>query len=145
MQSPTLDASVLRDKRTCYRGRAKIFLESLEYHGTSSRGKVDDKHIDQLVHVFRTEGCMRLHDPEHYVPGLISSEDLKQAASFSGLRLLDLGQGAEPPLLNLPGNLKVKILHGEHRMTAAERFLEPNERWWVVVLYTTGMIFCRNP
>ncbi|KAE8342569.1 hypothetical protein BDV24DRAFT_130562 [Aspergillus arachidicola] len=145
MRSPPLDSNVRRDKRTCYRGRAKIFLENLEYRGTSSRGNVDDKHVDHLIHVFRTEGCMRLHDPEHYVPALITPDDLTNAAKFSRLRLIDLTQDGEPHILSLPSNLKIRILHGEHWLRAAERFLEPNERWWVVVLYTTRMMFPPGP
>ncbi|KAJ6116586.1 hypothetical protein N7512_006311 [Penicillium capsulatum] len=123
-------------KRRCFRGRAKIFLDHLDYHGISSRGKVDEKHVEQLINVFRSEGCMRLHDPEHYVPGLISSEELTRAVSYSKIRRLHLMQDGEPPILNLPDNLKIRVLHGEHRMRAAERFLEPREKWWVVMLYT---------
>lgn len=140
MPSPTPDTIILRDKRRHYGGRARIFLDRLDYHGISSRSKVDQKHVDKLTHIYQTEGCMRLHDPEYYVPGLITSEDLKRAVSYSGLRLLDLGQEGEPPILNLPENIRIRILHGEHRLRAAELFLEPRERWWVVVLYTTGRV-----
>lgn len=140
MQSNDSDKFIFREKRRCFRGRAKIFLDHLDYHGISSRGKVDEKHVDQLINVFRSEGCMRLHDPEHYVPGLISSEELTRAVSYSKIRRLDLMQDGEPPILNLPDNLKIRVLHGEHRMRAAERFLEPREKWWVVTLYTPGKV-----
>lgn len=138
MESPCLDHVFLRDKRKCFRGRAKIYLDHLDYHGISSRGKVDEKHIDNLVHLFQVEGCMRLHEPENYVPALISQEELSQALSYNGLKGLNLLQEGEPRLLNLPEGISIKLLHGEHRMRAAEQFLEPSERWWVVILYTTG-------
>lgn len=138
MSTDTADESVLSDKRRHFRGRAKVSLDRLHYDGISMRGTVDEKHINHLVKVFQAEGCSRLHDPNHYVPVIISRTDLEDAAAATNLRVLDLMQDRPPYFLNIREGTRIRVLHGEHRLRAAEKFLEPTERWWTVVLYTTG-------
>jgi hypothetical protein len=58
------------------------------------------------------------------------------------MRLLDLMQDGEPRPLYFRGDTRIRVLHGEHRLRAAERFLDPTEQWWTVVLYTTGTECC---
>ncbi|KAL2808642.1 hypothetical protein BJX63DRAFT_424458 [Aspergillus granulosus] len=130
----------LRDKRTQYRGRAKVYLKDLQYQGISARGKVDAKHVDRLVNVFQSEGCSRLHVPENAVPAIVSSSDLDEALSYSGLRRLSLMQDGEPPFLYFPAERRISVLHGEHRLRAADQFFKSSEeRWWVVTLYSNAL------
>lgn len=139
MPSTTPDENSLRDKRLYFRGRAKVPLDHLRYHGTSAHREIDQKHVTHLINVFKTEGCARLHNPNHYVPVLVSNEDLSAALAQSGLRRLDLMQDGEPHYLRFPANANVTVLHGEHRLRAAERYLDPADCWWVAVLYITGI------
>ncbi|KAK6815540.1 hypothetical protein RU639_008670 [Aspergillus parasiticus] len=137
---PTVsDESVLRDKRLFSRGRAKVFLQHLQYSGTSSRGEIDMKHLNRLISVFQSEGCIRLHTPEHYVPVIISRQDLTQSLHHSRLRIGHLTQEGEPPFLVVPNGVQIEVLHGEHRLHAAKQFLEPTERWWVVEIYLSDL------
>lgn len=138
MPTDTADKGQLRDKLRHFRGRARVSLDRLHYDGISMRGTVDEKHINHLVKVFQVEGCSRLHDPNYYVPGIISHHDLEDALASSNLRVLDLMQDGAPYFLNIREGTRIRVLHGEHRLRAAEKFLEPTERWWTVVLYTTG-------
>ncbi|KAF4251664.1 hypothetical protein CNMCM8980_005533 [Aspergillus fumigatiaffinis] len=139
MSAGPIDKEILRDKRLRSRGRAKVSLKNLQYHGISSRGEVNDKHVNRLAEVFRAEGCARLHDPNHYVPAVISPEDLRDALVYSEMRLLDLMQDGEPRTLYFRRGIRIRVLHGEHRLRAAEQFLEPTEQWWTVDLYTTEL------
>ena len=141
MSTRPADERILWDKRLYSRGRAKVALNHLQYRGISSRGKVDDRHVNHLVETFHVEGCARLHDPNHHVPAIVSPEDLSNALSYSKLQLLDLVQDGEPYTLSFQGDVSIRVLHGEHRLRAAERFFEPNDQWWTVVLYTTGTIY----
>ncbi|OJJ66326.1 hypothetical protein ASPBRDRAFT_665854 [Aspergillus brasiliensis CBS 101740] len=139
MSMDSADRRALRDKSLHFRGRARVSLDRLHYYGISMRGNVDEKHINHLVNVFQAEGCTRLHDPNHYVPVIISPEDLEGALAYSNLRGLDLMQDRIPYFLDIQEGTHIRVLHGEHRLRAAEKFLEPTERWWTVVLYTTGL------
>lgn len=139
----SLDGRLLRDKRVHYYGRAKVLLQDLQYHGSSARGEINKKQIDHLKKLYNDEGCMRLHIPENFVPAVISSADLVAGLQYSGLRRLDLQRDGEPFFLRFPENIKIKVLHGEHRLRAAEEFLEPTDRWWSTVLYSESKD--RNP
>lgn len=134
----SLDEKFRRDKRAHWCGRAKVSLQNLQYYGSSARGEINKKQINHLKKVYNDEGCMRLHSPENYVPVVISSADLAVGLQYSNLRQVDIRQEGEPRFLRFPENIQIKVLHGEHRLRAAEEFLEPTDRWWSTVLYDEG-------
>jgi hypothetical protein len=74
-----LDERICLDKATCYRGKAKIFLQKLKFERMLPGVRtIHDKHVDRLVNIFREEGCFR-HIPWNYVPVLISDRTLNQS------------------------------------------------------------------
>ena len=134
-----LDALFLQ-KQYHYRGRAKISLHNLKFedeHVACGR-TVDPKNIARLVGVFESEGCLRL-EAENHIPALIGQTllgDCLRNSFVSQAALLDFRQ--DPPFLNLADGQCLVALHGKHRIKAAERFLEPFDRWWLVDLYDSG-------
>jgi hypothetical protein len=134
-----LDALFLQ-KQYHYRGRAKISLHHLEFEDENVAGgcTVDPKNIARLVKVFESEGCLRL-EAENHIPALIGETllgGLLRDSSVTQAALLDFRQ--EPPYLHLAEGQQLVALHGKHRIKAAEKFLDPFDRWWVVDFYNSS-------
>ena len=134
-----LDALFLQ-KQYHYRGCAKISLHNLKFEDENVAGgrTVDPKNIARLIEVFESEGCLRL-EAENHIPALIGETplgDCLRNSSVSQAALLDFRQ--DPPFLHLADGQCLVALHGKHRIKAAENFLEPFDRWWVVDLYNSS-------
>ena len=137
LEEPNPLGSLYLQKQYHYRGCAKIYIHSLKFENEHVAGgrTVDPKNIARLVKVFESEGCHRL-EAEHHIPALIGDaflEDRLHESSISYAALLNLQQ--EPPFLHFADGQELIALHGKHRIKAAEKFLEPFDRWWVVDLY----------
>ena len=119
----------------CYKGCARIALSSLEY---GSARDEDAANVERLLNIFG-RGCHR-YDPDHFVPVLIESQTLQQALTRLSLDASDLKYQA-PPLLCLPDGVRLRCLHGRHRLLAAEEYFEvmtKEEQWWAVKLFDSG-------
>ncbi|OXV09096.1 hypothetical protein Egran_03142 [Elaphomyces granulatus] len=133
----TLDERICLDKATCYRGKAKISLQKLKFERILPGVRtIHDKHVDRLVNIFREEGCSR-HIPWNYVPVLISDRTLNQSLQISGLEQGDLMEDGQTHFLELPQDISLEVLHGKHRLLAAEKFLW--DKWWTVELYSDDL------
>ena len=133
---------IQQEKKAAFRGRAKVAISNLRFedayvHGTRP---LDSSNIDRLEKIFELEGCLRL-DPDHYVPAIINRDTFEKALRNSGLQhdLLNTSPD-EPKWLNLDPQSYLTCLHGRHRLAAARRFLDPSERWWVVDIYSDGLL-----
>lgn len=127
-------------KQYHYRGCAKIYIHNLEFENEHVAGgrTIDPKNIARLVEVFESEGCHRL-EAENHIPALIDDaflENCLHESSIDHAALLDLQQ--EPPFLRLADGQQLIALHGKHRIKAAEKYLEPFDRWWVIDLYNSS-------
>lgn len=143
----------LEEKHSSFRGSARIqlkhlqFEEKIEQRRSGDDFHLDTKNVDRLTHIFEIEGCLRL-DVDNYVPAIIGEETLQDSIRTSGLKdgseLLDR---RVPPKLRLPPALKLQCLHGRHRIAAANEFLLPGDKWWVVDLYSDReeLLFSRWP
>ncbi|KAH8800830.1 hypothetical protein F5884DRAFT_862755 [Xylogone sp. PMI_703] len=119
---------IFREKSRAFYGSAKVSLDKLQHEELpyNPRQK-DDKNIERLVRIFRSDGCDPL-DPENHVPVLVSRRILPREP----FRVGDDYQVFDPdqPLV---------YLEGRHRIEAARKFLEGDDRWWVVDLYSDDL------
>jgi hypothetical protein len=128
------------EKQSHYRGRAKIFIEHLQFEDENVTGGriVDVTDIERLVEVYKNEpGCLRL-DHDQFIPALVDDETLNrwlERSNISNADLLDFRR--IPPLLRIDQPLLA--LDGKHRVEAARRFLDPFDRWWIVDLYSSAL------
>ena len=131
----------LEEKHSSFRGSAKIHLRHLQFNELEQRMLRGDFHLDQknvarLNKIFEIQDCLRL-ESDHHVPAMISEKLLQLSIRASGLsnggELLDR---RIPPTLQLPPTTSLQCLHGRHRIAAARNFLLPDDKWWIVNLYS---------
>ncbi|KAA8645057.1 uncharacterized protein ATNIH1004_009268 [Aspergillus tanneri] len=132
-----LDQEISAEKVNSYRGAAKIRLQHFAFNRNIPDVRtIRESHIKALVNTFESEGCLRLN-PDNFVKVLISDEILQQSLSRQSLSETDLFEPGEPHMLDLPENVKLPVLHGKHRLLAAERFLW--DKWWIAHLYSDDL------
>ncbi len=126
------------ERLVTYRGTARIRLENLYFEPDESR-ELSRKNVERLKERFRKD-ILRLV-PRHHIPAVVDQADLDdgiQASKISAGALLS-NLHDQPPMLQFPTRLRLTCLHGRHRIQAARETLSPNDAWWTVDLYLTGM------
>ena len=127
------------DKQGYYRGSARVRLENLAVEGLEVRPTrtVDDDHVQHLIDTFHTEGCDNL-DPKHRVKALIRDEDIGDILQASEMTVEEFMQYIDTPKTLSCGDRLFVCLEGRHRIKAARRFFNAEERWWAVDFYSFG-------
>lgn len=139
--APSEDDQLLQRQRHYY-GRAKVGLANLVFEGENVPGGriFEQKNVTRLLHIFETEGCCRLNEPEHYITVLVNPLVLEHSLQRSNLEAATLLNPAQhPQRLNLNGDESLIVLDGKHRADAGRKFLAPFDQWWVVELYSTEL------
>jgi hypothetical protein len=132
----SIDQAIFSEKSDSYRGIAKIPLHHFTFEKVIPGVRtIRQNHIDALVNSFESEGCFRLN-PDNFVKVLINDEILQRCLRRQNLRENDLLQPGEPHFLDLPDGIKLTVIHGKHRLLAAETFLF--DKWWIAQLYSDG-------
>jgi hypothetical protein len=126
---------ISRDKHAKYRGSAQVSIEHLDFPHPCRH--IDINVIGQLIRNFEGEGCIK---DTNRIPAIINDSIL-----YAGLNKLETSaesfkaiSNSAPPRLHLERGVKVECLHGQHRVLAAKKFLDPSERWWIVDFYGSG-------
>ncbi|PMD42323.1 hypothetical protein L207DRAFT_580988 [Hyaloscypha variabilis F] len=116
-------------------GIVRVGLESLEFW---EGREVDEENVMDLVKVFEKSryGCDR-YDDHNIIPAYVNPRELNNILELSNLTREELqlslsSQGFRPWIET--GNIKIRGLHGQHRVEAGKRFLPPSESWWTVKL-----------
>lgn len=132
------DKRVSSDTAANFVGTVRVWIKHLDFPHPSRQ--VDPKVIAQLKRDFDGEGC----NPEklnNRIPAIIHDPMLlrtmleRLAISAETFKAMSK---ENPPHLNLGQGVKLECLHGQHRAFAANEYLPPSRRWWVVDLYNTG-------
>ncbi len=133
-----LEYRTIAERSRAYRGRAKVPIHILLSESDSQLGSrpLDPKNVARLLRIFQLEGCCRL-EPEHHVPALINGQVLAAVLNDARLQPGNLMTCDDPPKLNI--NVPLICLHGKHRLKAANEFLDPHDKWWIVDLYLDGL------
>lgn len=137
------DLSSISVRKAAYLlGIAKIDLDQLAFDIASPNGhrKESKKIQTKLINVFKLEGCRRL-EQQHFIDALISRETLSAALQPHGKSIesfrgsYDASDGSLRDVLRLRLSGPLQCLSGLHRVAAAKRYLNKNDRWWTVRLY----------
>ena len=134
------DDKLEQERRRTYLGTARVRFEALHFRRKGLR-EPDKKHVEHLKECFRDSGCRPLEKPNH-ISAVISQEHLDKAIRASGIQHDHLlsNQPRGFAELEFPPGLQIDCLHGQHRILAAAEVLEPEDKWWAVDLYRTGII-----
>ncbi len=120
-------------KNQAFCGSAKLWIRQFRPEDPITNPRqYDPKNVSRLARIFELEGCLRLH-PDHHVPVIVSRQRLNNALRLDESSIEALRSAKEPSLLSL--HESVSYLHGAHRLEAGNRFLHPDDRWWVADLY----------
>jgi hypothetical protein len=140
--TPSMD-SVSALKAECFVGIARVDLDLLSFEyalqGRKHRGE-SKKAVARLLSVFELEGCHRLEE-SNFVEAVINRACLTAALAQVGLTEQKFqAQSYTQPrtvedVVQLYPNKAIQCLHGLQRILAARKFLDNNDRWWVVKLY----------
>lgn len=131
------DVGTRQEQHTNYHGFARIDITHLRPSTYQQAQFLQLKNVQRLKRVFSTEGCHRL-DPAHRVVALISDEELQASIRVSRTSQWGLLHGSkdeQPPRLIFPGNTVLRVLHGRHRLAAAQEYLSRDDAWWTVDIY----------
>jgi hypothetical protein len=136
------DARIESERRLKFRGAARISLDPLQLSNEEYE-ELDWENVQRLKDAYQEEGCRREAE-NHRILVLIDRSDLNTALEISGIpaaSLLTPRQG-DYPELQLRANLRLKCLHGKHRIQAGREFLSPRDMWWIADLYLSGKRMC---
>jgi hypothetical protein len=139
LRSRNLEASKLEaETRRTYKGSARISLDVLHFRSSEHRD-LDAKHVEYLKGCFQRDSCRRLEKRNH-IEAVVDQPILDAALRKSDVSARELltNQPNGCPELSFPAGFKLRCLHGQHRIQAAQEFLLPHDKWWTVDLYTSG-------
>lgn len=125
----------LADKRVV--GIAKVNIECLDFY---RKREIDTQVVEGLVKLFQQTRCRR-HNPNHYIPVVITQENFKKALRASGLSRSTFATPAGdgfPRFLEAAKDQKFLCLRGLHRARAAQRVLRVDDQWWTVKIFVTN-------
>jgi hypothetical protein len=125
---------ISRDKVAKYKGTAQVPFENLSF--PHPYRQIDRRIIERLKRDFEGEGCIKT---TNRIPAVIDDATLSAELQKLDVESDDFraGSSENPPLFAL-GSAKLECLHGQHRILAADEFLDRSKRWWVVDLFDTG-------
>jgi hypothetical protein len=125
-----------------YHGIARVPLHSLNFEHRLARDQHRELSLDnvrRLESIYEKNGCLRLQE-ENVINAIIDDDTLtgalaKTSVSADSFRSHRWAQ--EAPYLHLTN---VRCLSGLHRTKAADRFLDANDKWWIVRLFSSSMV-----
>ncbi|CAI6337035.1 unnamed protein product [Periconia digitata] len=134
------DEKLAKIQANYYCGLARVHLRSLDFSHNLTQQKhreISKKNVDRLRNIFSRNGCLRLQE-ENFINATVDAESLGDAmanAKITQASLLQLRAGSDLPLLSFR---HLQCLSGAHRIEAAKEFLDGNDQWWVVRLFSNN-------
>ncbi|KAI1680263.1 DUF3723 containing protein [Pyrenophora tritici-repentis] len=143
MELPDIDFAATRS--TCFRGVARVPLHALNFQNRlvlDKHRELSEENVKRLQNIYEQVGCNRLEE-ENVINAVIADEDLVAELSSQGKSIEDFRNLQWPQdALDLPLEY-VDCLSGMHRIEAARRFLDENDKWWVVRLFSHSELLTR--
>ncbi len=131
------EAEIASIEHRCFKGLARVKLSALKFDQQGHR-ELSANIVARLHKIFAIEGCLRL-DNENFISAVITSDALRNAIAESNLESQSLCQQDDGSIPFL-GLASVDCLHGLHRVAAARGYLDENDQWWTVRLYSDGTL-----
>ena len=129
------DSKIYKERQQTYKGIARISLDVLYFQPDEHRN-IDPKQVNFLKECFQKDRCRRL-ESKNYIEATIDEGSLDAALRKAGVSNRELLE--ESPYLRFPRGFQLRCRHGQHRILAAREYLLPDDKWWTVELYTSGM------
>jgi hypothetical protein len=126
-----------------YQGIARVPLSSLNFEHSLARDRhreLSPDNVRRLESIYEKCGCLRLQD-ENVINAIIDDDALAEALENTSLQADSFRSNRwaqDAPFLHLTTN--VRCLSGLHRTKAADRFLDANDKWWIVRLFSSSMV-----
>ena len=133
----SLERNFAESKILHLKGSLRVRLSQLQF--LHPIRPIDPTIIKALRRDFKAEGCLQ-HEVDCSIPAIIDDASLKSALAMlnvSAETFKSISTG-HPTKFELPSNLKLKCLHGQHRILAASEYLPAGDRWWLVDIYGEG-------
>ena len=135
------DSELAALKAKYYRGIVKVPLDALDFDHPLVLGKrrdISEQNVQRLERIFERNGCLRLQE-ENVINAVVLDEDLPDLLSSSVSTVEQLRQvtwARDAPVL---GSGNIRCISGLHRIQAAKRYLNENDKWWSVRLFSAGI------
>ena len=137
-----LDGEFAAKKLAWYRGIARVPLHALRFGHSivlDKHRELSHENVIRLERIYEQLGCSRLQE-ENVINAIVEEDDLLAALSLNGMSLdaiRSLQWPQDAPALHLQN---VQCLSGMHRIEAARRFLNENDKWWIVRMFSYGWL-----
>jgi hypothetical protein len=134
------DSVLATQKAICFRGLVRVPLCCLQFEHQLFLDKHREEcpqNVRRLQKIFEKTGCLRLQD-ENVVDAVVRDDYLDTALRKTGLTIEDLHKIRSPKDAPTVHFESLQCLNGLHRIRAADRFLNENDKWWVVRLFSSG-------
>jgi hypothetical protein len=115
-------------------GTVRVAISCLQFLDAR---QLDPRVVKELVSNFQQTRCRR-YESENFIPVLITKSDLDRALRVSDINRTDLktpDQEGSFRFLKAAKRQNFTCVYGQHRIRAAEQFLDPRDRWWPVKLF----------
>ncbi|KAF1353041.1 hypothetical protein EJ07DRAFT_134654 [Lizonia empirigonia] len=137
------DSELATLKAKFYRGIVKVPLDGLDFDHSlvvDKRRELSEQNVLRLVRIFGRKGCLRLQE-ENVINAVILDKDLPALLSFGPSaftpeKLRQITWARDAPALS---SGKLKCVSGLHRIEAAKRCLDENDKWWPVRLFSVDI------
>jgi hypothetical protein len=136
--------SYVAQKAISFLGFARVSLDQINFEDAlrlnEGHRSLSERDVERLLSVFSLEGCIR-EEERNFIEGLVSEERLDEALAKTGTSKESfMSRSRLPPqhpdkFLHLRFDKPIQCNDGLHRVSAAKRFLDNNDRWWIVKLY----------
>ncbi|KAH7551129.1 hypothetical protein BM1_10003 [Bipolaris maydis] len=133
------DITLAEHKANCFRGLIRARLDCLQFNHQlflNKHREESPQNVRRLQKIFEKTGCLRLQD-ENIIDAVVEDDRLNAALHAIGLSNEALQKICSPedaPSLYLG---ELRCLNGLHRIRAADQYLNENDKWWVVRLFSS--------
>ncbi|KAK6432442.1 hypothetical protein LTR95_011390 [Oleoguttula sp. CCFEE 5521] len=117
------------------RGLVRVSLRALVFEDNRHRS-LSEANVTRLQRIYDVEGCQR-HDPNNFIDIILDREDADHVYSAAYVRAPSSTELKWSSVPHFPID-RVTCLTGLHRIRAAERYLAPNDEWWIARLLTSA-------
>lgn len=123
-----------------YQGIARVPLHALSFGHRLARDRhreLSSDNVRRLQSIYERNGCLRLQE-ENVINAIIDDDTLTEALSkiaMSADSFRSNRWAQEAPYLHLTN---VHCLSGLHRTKAADHYLDANDKWWTVRLFSSS-------
>lgn len=115
-----------------FRGLARVGLSDLQFDEDHT---IFPQNVHRLNKIFQIEGCQRL-DERNYIDVVATDSQLYTVQPGCLQDAPPKAWGSSPVL----GVGPLKCLTGQHRVRAAQKYLDANDQWWVARVYSDSML-----